>query len=267
MSWLRLIGTHLHLASNIVDFGDAVAEAGVTGIPDGGAEGQALVKDSAGDGDATWHNIEDIATAETDDTLVLAPDGIGGVEFVAAAAPLPTGGTTGQALVKDSGADGDATWHDIQDLATTELDDTKVLAPDGVGGVEFRAPAAGGGSGLVFTAITPVTIKTLTALGDEATWTDIDVSAHVSSACRLIQIKIRMVYLASSYVLYLRRNGTAEANDPDHSYGIISASKTSEFSTFNFPIDSNHIFEYYWDRFSGSGNASDAIITLLGYWD
>lgn len=87
MSWLRLIGTHLHLASNIVDFDDAVEAAmpDVTGVPDGGTTGQALVKDSGTDGDASWHDIEDIATAEMDDTLVLAPDGAGGVEFRAEA--------------------------------------------------------------------------------------------------------------------------------------------------------------------------------------
>ncbi len=88
MSWARFIGTHFHLASNINDLTEAIeAVAGdLTGIPDGGATGQALVKDSGADGDATWHYIEDIATAETDDTLRLAPDGAGGVEFVASGA-------------------------------------------------------------------------------------------------------------------------------------------------------------------------------------
>jgi hypothetical protein len=34
-----------------------------------------------------------------------------------------------------------------EDLTTAELDDTLVLAPDGVGGVEWRAEAGGGGGG------------------------------------------------------------------------------------------------------------------------
>lgn len=59
---------------------------------------------------------------------------------------IPNGGTTGQALAKDSGADGDFDWHDIEDLATAETDDSLVLAPDGAGGVEFRAETGGGGS-------------------------------------------------------------------------------------------------------------------------
>ena len=46
-----------------------------------------------------------------------------------------------------------STWRastavaDILDLATAETDDTLVLAPDGAGGVEFRAEAEGGGGG------------------------------------------------------------------------------------------------------------------------
>lgn len=95
MSWVRRIGTHLHLANNIQDFEDAVTAiaSDVTGIPDGGTTGQALLKDSGTDGDASWHNIEDIATAETDTTTRLAPDGAGGVEFVA-------GGSSGVTAVR-----------------------------------------------------------------------------------------------------------------------------------------------------------------------
>jgi len=36
----------------------------------------------------------------------------------------------------------------IEDLPTAEMDDALVLAPDGAGGVEFRAESGGGGSGL-----------------------------------------------------------------------------------------------------------------------
>lgn len=62
---------------------------------------------------------------------------------------IPAGGTTGQALAKDSGADGDYDWHDIEFLSTAETDDTLVLKPDGVGGVAFVAEA--GSSPAAFT--------------------------------------------------------------------------------------------------------------------
>jgi hypothetical protein len=45
-----------------------------------------------------------------------------------------------------------ATVADILDLPTAEMDDTLVLAPDGAGGVEFRAETGGGGGGLVLLA-------------------------------------------------------------------------------------------------------------------
>ncbi len=65
-------------------------------------------------------------------------------------------GTDGQVLTVDPSthhlvwAD-NAGAADILDLPTAETDTTKVLAPDGAGGVEFRAEAGGGGGGgLVF---------------------------------------------------------------------------------------------------------------------
>lgn len=56
-------------------------------------------------------------------------------------------GEDGQLHVKDSSGtvtDIGGSVADILDLTTAETDDTLVLAPDGVGGVEFRAEASGG---------------------------------------------------------------------------------------------------------------------------
>lgn len=88
-----------------------------------------------GDGATAWTSlpyfspgvseITDIPTSETDTALVLAPDGVGGVEFRA-----ESGGVA-----------------DILDLPTAETDTALVLAPDGAGGVEFRAETGGGGGG------------------------------------------------------------------------------------------------------------------------
>lgn len=57
-------------------------------------------------------------------------------------------GEDGQLHVKDAAdavTDIGGTVADILDLTTAETDDTLVLAPDGAGGVEFRAETGGGG--------------------------------------------------------------------------------------------------------------------------
>lgn len=49
--------------------------------------------------------------------------------------------------IDHTGLPGVGTPADILDIPTAEMDDTLVLAPDGAGGVEFRAEAGGGGGG------------------------------------------------------------------------------------------------------------------------
>jgi hypothetical protein len=71
--------------------------------------------------------------------------------------------------IDDTGADIDynpagASIADILDLPTAETDDTLVLAPDGAGGVEFRAEAGGGGGG-TYSGYTPA----LTAVSSNPT--------------------------------------------------------------------------------------------------
>jgi hypothetical protein len=51
-------------------------------LPTGGSAGQALIKNSATDGDASWKDI----------------------------VALPTGGSAGQFLIKNSATNGDASW-------------------------------------------------------------------------------------------------------------------------------------------------------------
>lgn len=64
-----------------------------------------------------------------------------------------------------------ATIADILDLDTAETDDTLVLAPDGAGGVEFRAEA-GGTSGLIDSARHKRTAGSYTL--NSTTWADVD---------------------------------------------------------------------------------------------
>lgn len=69
-------------------------------------------------------------------------------------------------LVDEAGTDtevGGGAVADILDLPTAETDDTLVLAPDGAGGVEFRAESGGGGGG---SPTTPVLLQTVRTNGN-----------------------------------------------------------------------------------------------------
>ena len=87
-------------------------------------------------GGADELEVADLATAEVDDSLVLAPDGVGGVEWRAEVG----GGGGAHATTHEAGG---ADELEVADLATAEVDDSLVLAPDGAGGVEWRAEVCG----------------------------------------------------------------------------------------------------------------------------
>jgi hypothetical protein len=71
---------------------------------------------------ASAADILDFATSEMTTSLVLRPDGAGGVHWVAPAVP-------------------------VSGITTADMTTTHVLAPDGAGGVTTRAEAGGGGGG------------------------------------------------------------------------------------------------------------------------
>jgi hypothetical protein len=70
--------------------------------------------------------VDSLPTSETDSSLVLRPDGEGGVEWDAESA----GGVS-----------------EITDLPTSESDQSLFLRPDGSGSVEWATPPGGGGGG------------------------------------------------------------------------------------------------------------------------
>lgn len=59
-------------------------------------------------------------------------------------ADILTAGSNGKAVVAASGETTGLKYDNIEGLATAEMDDSLVIAPDGAGGVEFRAEAGGG---------------------------------------------------------------------------------------------------------------------------
>lgn len=99
-------GQHLVLSGGVPTW-----EAQAPALPVGGSTGQALIKASATDGDATWQSLPSGLPVQTGNNgKHLTTNGT-----TASWTPeiVPTGGTTAQALVKVSGTDYDMAWATI----------------------------------------------------------------------------------------------------------------------------------------------------------
>lgn len=86
---------------------------------------------------------------------------------------------------------------DILDLPTAETDDTLVLAPDGAGGVEFRAETGGGSD--PFTEVVKATNQTVTNNATLQDDTDLQFAVTASS-----------VYLIEFYIIYSGNNASGD---------------------------------------------------------
>lgn len=89
------------------------------------------------------------------------------------------------------------TVSEILDLPTAETDDSLVLAPDGAGGVEFRAEAGGSGGALVL-------LEQHTASSSA----QIDFDSFISSTYDEYQFEFLQVIPATNNVDFLMRMGT-----------------------------------------------------------
>jgi len=82
----------------------------VVGLPAGGTEGQALVKDSAEDFDAVWTTLLGLPSGGTAGQALVKDSAVGGDASWQTRHFLPEGGTAGQVLVKKTVTGGDAQW-------------------------------------------------------------------------------------------------------------------------------------------------------------
>ena len=121
---------------------DANGNVDVVALPDGGTQGQYLVKQSSTDGDADWQTLPTFVQTVNN----VAPTN-GNVNVEA----LPTGGTQGQVLTKQSSASGDADWEDIDALpsgGTVGQVLTKNSSTDG--DASWQTPQSGGGGTTIY---------------------------------------------------------------------------------------------------------------------
>lgn len=114
----------------------------------------------------------------------------------------------------------------------------------------------------------PVAVKTLTGLGDEDTWTDIDVTAETSASATSALINVFMLDSTSGdvFALHIRANGSSTAKSSLTARAKIQVTSQIAANTFIVPLDANQIFEYLFDREGGSGTLEFGEIQVLGYW-
>lgn len=112
----------------------------------------------------------------------------------------------------------------------------------------------------------PPTVKTLTALEDENTWTAVDVTSDSSATATRALLKVNMDESVDRYLLYLRRTGSSEAVSVGNRYGDVAPGHTICNNLAIVPLDAGQTFEYLLDRFSGVAALDLGTISLLGYW-
>lgn len=119
---------------------------------------------------------------------------------------------------------------------------------------------------------TAAEVKVLDSLADEATWTDVDVTANTSAlACRAhCQAHLRdSGTAADAYSLHVRRNSSSEAQADANMVAHLLLPATADavaLNSFSVILDDAQIFEYYFDRVAGS-NSLDAGEISLRAWD
>lgn len=115
---------------------------------------------------------------------------------------------------------------------------------------------------------TETTIKTLTGIGDEDTWTDIDCTATTSALAALAVIHANMWEpdAADIFELAFRRNGDGGAG---HDVGRVQGTPLAPrlFADKITILDDSQIFEYKLDRAAGADTLDYGIITLIGWWE
>ena len=104
---------HQVLRKNNTNTGE---EWGGYAVPAGGSQGQALVKQANSDGALKWDWMSTVPTTDghsSGEQLEVNTGGVGGTYVWATRYHVPTGGSTGQALVKNSNTNGDVKWSTV----------------------------------------------------------------------------------------------------------------------------------------------------------
>ncbi len=111
----------------------------------------------------------------------------------------------------------------------------------------------------------PPTIKTLTGLGDEATWTDIDVTSNTSALAFMLHGRVAIAEAVSQFRLNVRRKGSSESADNNNEITFVDPNTQSIYNDFPIILDDQQRFQYFLDRTSGSSTLDFGLMFAVGY--
>lgn len=118
--------------------------------------------------------------------------------------------------------------------------------------------------GLLYQETNGTEVKTLTGIGDEATWTDIDCTTATHPLAARLDFSLQMGDTVNTYYVAMRRNG----GNPSSYYGIkgkVIPGSEDFRGNFELLCDDSQIVEYLLDREAGAGNLAWGVIVVLGW--
>ena len=114
-------------------------------------------------------------------------------------------------------------------------------------------------------------VKTLTGIGDEAAWTDVDCTSATSALATRALMSVNLLTTSTSdgYDLFIRRNGSSAAANAQQCVASVPsiAGTIRNHNQIVQLLDDAQIFEYYLDRWAGSTTLDEGTINLVGYWE
>lgn len=116
---------------------------------------------------------------------------------------------------------------------------------------------------------TPVLVKTLAGLADEATWTDVDCTAASSPLAAVGVLEFNVGDASDKFYVGCRRNGVAGAAY-DGLYEILQTQGVDGKSAQNQvhqQFDDGQLFEYWFGRWAGSSTCDAGTIVLHSFYE
>lgn len=185
------------------------------------------------------------------------------MELTTSASTTVTATATAQAwtVIKCENLTLDGTYVDLK--FTVDGADTFYVVPLGVnlGTKALRLPPRG----LRRVQMpTTVIVLTLTGKGDEATWTDIDLTSNTSALAAVAEANFYLYDPADVFVINVRANGST---DTANRLAVTLNPAQVQLNSVLIATDDAQIFEYYLDRAAGTGTLGEGDIQVSAYWE